>query len=516
MKSRTSILVIGIILHLLLFKTTLHANDDTTSSAQPYAENIHLDVKEKLPLVITKLEHCRYKGSQVTDNTHLLSAQALITFHPIKEYLKIHFNLLGRSDKKPTYLYKVDNIQDNWIVLRNKYLSIYQLPYGEHNVRIKAVDDQGIDIGNILMIPVKIVKPFYLTAKFIVPFFMILGVVFFFIIYRNKRIKEAFLTQQQNIKAAIYTDYHSDFVDINDSNIFYFENVLNRLQLIYSDFSTDHSPQIILKNRVPEHTQLNIDQNKLIDILNTMIYHCYKKNNKTIQIVTQKNENQIYILVEEDQPINNKNSFFTKLHFFNLFSSRNKVVIDNLEQSINELGGIFIKKSFLTDSNSFLISIPTIKNHSKVTDTYPELQIEQPIKPNTVSTSQLPTTLSLAEPAVNNESQELSWQNIQWLNKLDHLILENLNNNQFNTEYLADLMRISRRQLHRRLKNTLNVTPKDYIKEKRLTQAKLYLEERKFLKIKDVAQSVGFKEASYFSQLYTKRFDENPSKYFTS
>ena len=78
------------------------------------------------------------------------------------------------------------------------------------------------------------------------------------------------------------------------------------------------------------------------------------------------------------------------------------------------------------------------------------------------------------------------------------------------TTNLASLVNLSRRQLQRRLKRAVGLTPKEYINEIRMTRAMRMLESGKTSSVKQVSDAVGFSTSTYFSKLFSKRFGKSP------
>lgn len=78
-------------------------------------------------------------------------------------------------------------------------------------------------------------------------------------------------------------------------------------------------------------------------------------------------------------------------------------------------------------------------------------------------------------------------------------------------ETLAEITCISISALERRFKKHLGKTPKQFINEFRLEQARKLLLETQ-LPIAEVAYATGFTDHSYFCRQYKKMFDEQPSE----
>jgi len=100
-----------------------------------------------------------------------------------------------------------------------------------------------------------------------------------------------------------------------------------------------------------------------------------------------------------------------------------------------------------------------------------------------------------------------------FIDRLNDLIMNNIEDSQFNVAQLASLMQMSKRSLHYKIKSLLGFTPSKYINEIRLLIAEQQLRNKSYMIIAEVCYSVGFQKPTYFSQLFKKRFGKVPSAY---
>lgn len=95
--------------------------------------------------------------------------------------------------------------------------------------------------------------------------------------------------------------------------------------------------------------------------------------------------------------------------------------------------------------------------------------------------------------------------------KMEVYIADNLDNEQFGVKHLAQMMGVSRSQLHRKLKKINGKSISTFIREYRLRRALELLEKGDF-NTSEVADKVGFGSASYFSKCFTDYFGYSPSR----
>jgi AraC-like DNA-binding protein len=97
-----------------------------------------------------------------------------------------------------------------------------------------------------------------------------------------------------------------------------------------------------------------------------------------------------------------------------------------------------------------------------------------------------------------------------FLKKINELIIANMQNDQFDANYLSAAMNLSRTQLFRRLKPIIRQSPGSYIRMLKLQKAK-ELFETTDLRISEVAYRTGFETASHFTKVFTKQYGVKPS-----
>ncbi|MDC8000575.1 response regulator [Aequorivita todarodis] len=105
----------------------------------------------------------------------------------------------------------------------------------------------------------------------------------------------------------------------------------------------------------------------------------------------------------------------------------------------------------------------------------------------------------------------LSSMDERFITQVMEKVENNLENEYYSVEDLANSVGFSRSQLNRKLKSLTNKSPNQLIREFRLTRAKEMLEQ-KSASVSEVAYSVGYSNLSYFSKSYKEAFGELPSE----
>ncbi len=107
---------------------------------------------------------------------------------------------------------------------------------------------------------------------------------------------------------------------------------------------------------------------------------------------------------------------------------------------------------------------------------------------------------------VHNKSDEA------FLNQVNEVIRENIDNVDLNVDHLASILNMSRASLYRKIGDILDISPNDLIKETRLKYAANLLAEENF-KVYEVSDKVGFGSYRQFSRNFHKQFGVYPSDY---
>lgn len=121
--------------------------------------------------------------------------------------------------------------------------------------------------------------------------------------------------------------------------------------------------------------------------------------------------------------------------------------------------------------------------------------------------------------ADNNDSQitaqpqpfitiELSDRQQEVMVELEKVCQENYHNNQFKLADIADKMKMTERQLQRKIKAISGLTPIQILKDIRLSQAKCAIESGE--QITQVAYSCGFSGYDYFSRTFKEKYQMSP------
>lgn len=99
------------------------------------------------------------------------------------------------------------------------------------------------------------------------------------------------------------------------------------------------------------------------------------------------------------------------------------------------------------------------------------------------------------------------------IRQLKEEVLSKINDPKLSVDYIAEALAMNRMTLTRILKKECGLTPGKFIRHIRLRQALIYLEQKQYSTVQQVAYAIGFENPSKFANAFEKRFGKKPSEY---
>ena len=112
---------------------------------------------------------------------------------------------------------------------------------------------------------------------------------------------------------------------------------------------------------------------------------------------------------------------------------------------------------------------------------------------------------------VQNDAVPVSEDDLNFIKHATQLVMDNMDDEEFNINQLCQEMAMSRTLFYNRLKSLTGKAPQDFIRLIRLQRAAELLKQGK--PVADVAAETGFVNSKYFSILFKKQFGISPSKF---
>lgn len=104
----------------------------------------------------------------------------------------------------------------------------------------------------------------------------------------------------------------------------------------------------------------------------------------------------------------------------------------------------------------------------------------------------------------------------QWLYNFEQEVFQKCDSKQLNLTEISYQLAISERQLHRKIKNLLHLTPNKYIRILKLHKAKELLDQYAYDTLSEISYAVGFSDTHYFSKIFAQQYETTPKELLTS
>ena len=114
-----------------------------------------------------------------------------------------------------------------------------------------------------------------------------------------------------------------------------------------------------------------------------------------------------------------------------------------------------------------------------------------------------------------HEDSGLSSRDIVFLQELSRTMENNYSNPDFGVEELANMLNISRSSLNRKMRDILNTTANNYIRDKKIEKAEELLR-TSTMQVNEICYKVGFTTPSYFIKCFRKKYGMSPNEYANS
>jgi signal transduction histidine kinase/ligand-binding sensor domain-containing protein/DNA-binding response OmpR family regulator len=107
---------------------------------------------------------------------------------------------------------------------------------------------------------------------------------------------------------------------------------------------------------------------------------------------------------------------------------------------------------------------------------------------------------------------QITSQDEQFLQKIVHIIEDKMADTEFNIDTVAEAMSMSRTAFYKKFKSLTGLAPVEFVREMRLKRACQYLDAG-YGNVSEIAYTVGFSNARYFSTCFKARFGTTPTEY---
>ncbi len=240
---------------------------DGLTSFHPSSLNIK---KNSFPLRISNLTQYVAETDKIENRTASLRRTGKIEMAPGDKFFLLAFNLLDYTSSNISYAWKMEGVFEDWNYQKENSLRLLGLPYGTHNLRIKARSSSSGWIDRELLISVVILRPFYLSLPFLLTMPILLALLTFgFFWYRTARLRKRSLQLQREVteRTEELALKNKELQNTNSTKDRLFAMISHDLRapLITLRGLTQKVNFLIERDRIPEIRQMGITLDGAVD-----------------------------------------------------------------------------------------------------------------------------------------------------------------------------------------------------------------------------------------------------------
>ncbi|MFB9841464.1 histidine kinase dimerization/phosphoacceptor domain -containing protein [Mucilaginibacter ginsenosidivorans] len=152
-----------------------------------------------VPLRVIAFNQFVGSQNQLVNMTRELLTDQQITLAPSDRFFTLEFQLLDFA-KGDHYAYRIVGLDKDWNYITENSIRISGLPYGKFTLHIKAQNREGAWSKSELIIPVMVLKPFYLKWWFIGLMTLMLVITIYWIVrWRTRQLAEETIRLEQTV-----------------------------------------------------------------------------------------------------------------------------------------------------------------------------------------------------------------------------------------------------------------------------------------------------------------------------
>ncbi|MCB9341334.1 MAG: response regulator [Lewinellaceae bacterium] len=194
-----------------------------------------LSKKYNLPVAVVEVQQYTQRANALENLTAQFATNNYLTISPGDRYCILTVSLKDAfwNDKNTRFFYQLKNKDKEWIALKSNEITLGSLPYGQQTLRVKAMLPNGRFSENILEIPIRVKRPFYLQAWFLL-LLLVATVVsaLLFIHYRTLKLNKDKITLENTVKERTLTirQQTEELKQLDLAKTRFFSNVTHELR----------------------------------------------------------------------------------------------------------------------------------------------------------------------------------------------------------------------------------------------------------------------------------------------
>ncbi|MCE7996351.1 MAG: response regulator [Roseivirga sp.] len=206
-----------------------HLNGVTAFDPQHFQrpENINAN------LLVTRFEKQSRQTGLYTNSLSQFDIENGVSLRPSEVGFTVGYSLLNYSDSESNrYSYKIEGIDQEWNYINEPFIRINALPFGQHRLMLRGQASQGL-WSEVLSIPIRVLRPFYLSPYFIMALILVLsGITFLLIKIRERSLlaRQVFLEQEIDKRTLTIREQANELKELDGLKSKFFANVSHELR----------------------------------------------------------------------------------------------------------------------------------------------------------------------------------------------------------------------------------------------------------------------------------------------
>lgn len=402
---------------------------------------------------------------------------------PNDNQIAFEFSSLRYADRSNiSYAYQLEGVDKDWVYTdaTRRYASYTNLKPGRYTFQVRSTNNQGEDLDNIRTVRFRIRAPWYLTWWGIL---IILsgaaGIIYllFSVVTLRTELKRLYFSLRSPISLLFRRRRKDEAMEKEHPYIVPIE--------------VEEAPKDIML--------INFDV-ELATALKTHLHEKYRVRDfqydaEAVDYIRHQQPAVIMIAQQED----GDDAAHTCHDIIHLRKNDHTLLIPN----------IMIVSAIDTpecEQAAYLAGADVWLNSSASVEVI-KSRIQQLVKQKQRLTEQIRQNL-----IVNPKQVNVMADTDIFMTNLMQMIEDNMSNDAFSVEQVAEQLHISTSSLYRKIKENTSMSPNEYIRSVRLNRAAQLLESQKY-KVFEICYMVGFSDQRYFATCFKRQFGVTPKAY---
>ncbi len=161
----------------------------------------------EFPLVVSSFRKLSANSGLMKDLSGDLFEEKRIVLEPGDRLVELELALLNYSQAKDSrYAWKIGGMGQDWNLTKSRTLNFGRLPYGEHQLHIRAADAQGRWSVKEIILPIVVLRPIYLQPWFLTLCALLLAAtVLLYIGHRTRQLMQQRTALQEEVARRTHT-----------------------------------------------------------------------------------------------------------------------------------------------------------------------------------------------------------------------------------------------------------------------------------------------------------------------